>query len=465
MNLSLAITICLGMLQLVVPRRYALLPIVVAGCYMTAGWVLDLGALNFYLTRVIVLVALARVAVRREFLGFRWSPSDSVLVAWLMIVTFAYVIFDGTNVSLITRLGYAFDAAGTYMLARVYIRSVEDARRLIIFLAVATVPLSVLLAREMMTGRNPFFILGGVGEFSEVRDGRVRAQGPFPHSILAGTFGGALFPLYVGLWLYERRSRLVAALGMTGALVIMYASASSGPLMAFAIGIVGLGCWFLRAYMRQIRWGILLALVTLALIMRRPIWFLIAKISEMSGHGSGWYRSALIDSAYNNLSQWWLVGTTYTRHWMPTGIAADSDSADIVNEFLAQGVRGGLLAMVLYIWLIVRCFKVIGRAVRNEASNTLQVRLLMWTVGCSLLSFVASFFSVSLFGQMINFWMLFLGLIIGLSGLAPVLARKVDKTREANPRKRNRTSQSGTKSVVGDGRSKLRIPVLESQER
>ncbi len=71
--------------------------------------------------------------------------------------------------------------------------------------------------------------------------------------------------------------------------------------------------------MRAIRWGIVVILLALHAVMKAPVWFLISRLSELTG-GSGWYRSALIDAFIRHFDEWWLIGTGYTAHWMPTGL-------------------------------------------------------------------------------------------------------------------------------------------------
>ncbi|BFU93458.1 MAG: hypothetical protein NTNFB02_01800 [Nitrospira sp.] len=192
------------------------------------------------------------------------------------------------------------------------------------------------------------------------------------------------------------------------ATVIIFASASSGPFLAFLASIIGLFCWYVRANMRAIRWGIAMFFVALHIYMKDPVWFLIARISDVLG-GGGWYRSALINAAVVHFDEWWLSGTAYTRHWMASGITANPNMVDIVNHYVAQGVTGGLLGLVLFIWLIVKCFKVTGSAVRDEARFTFCERFFIWSMGCTVLGHVVSFFSVSYFDQMILFWYFIIG--------------------------------------------------------
>ena len=323
---------------------------------------LVVNGLHFYFFRVLILFGLARIIVRREVFNIRPNAIDWVLLAWLLVSSFLYLLFDGTNVTLVNRLGYAFDVVGIYALVRSCVRTMDDIIFVLKSCAVLIIPLGVLFVVEGVTGRNPFAGFGGVALLSEVRDGRVRCQGPFEHSILAGTFGATIMPLFVGLWVHSKRNRFLATLAIVAATTIVVASGSSGPIMAFGAATAGLVCWFFRNNMRLIRWGMSSAFVALIIVMKAPVWFLISRISDLTG-GSGWYRSELIDSAIRHFDEWWLIGTGYTKHWMATGISADPNSADIVNEFIAQGVRGGLLALLLFVWMIVKCFKTVGSSV------------------------------------------------------------------------------------------------------
>ena len=165
--------------------------------------------------------------------------------------------------------------------------------------------------------------------------------------------------------------------------------------------------------MRAIRWGAVVILLALHAYMKAPVWFLISRLSELIS-GGGWYRSALIDAFFRNFDEWWLIGTGYTAHWMPSGLAIDPTKADIVNQFVAQGVNGGLLGLTLFIWLIVNCFKTTGGAVRIEARYSFPEQFMIWSLGCTIFSHVVSFLSVSYFDQIMIFWYMIIGMIVAL---------------------------------------------------
>lgn len=407
--------IIFGVLALVLPRRRAFGAILAAGTYTTYGDPLDLGGLSFYSIRVVIVLTLVRVIVRSELNRTRFKAFDALFLAWLIATSLLYVTFDGSYINFSERLGYLGDVGGLYIVVRALVRNADDLAETVTILGLLLIPLAVLFAIEWVTGQNPFAALGGVDTWSIVRNGRVRAQGPFKHSILAGTFAAAAFPMLVGLSVFRRDCKALPVAGALSAAAIVAMTNSSGPLSAFIIGIIGLGMWWIRAYMRLVRRTLLGMIIALAVVMKAPVWFLIDRLSELTG-GDGWYRSELINSAVNHFSEWWLIGTGYTAHWMATGIPASPYSADIVNEFVNQAVRGGILCLALFIIIIVRSFSAMGAAAKAP-STTLRQRFFYWAMGCSLAAHIASFFSVTYFDQTIALYYLVIGTTVVASTL------------------------------------------------
>jgi hypothetical protein len=265
--------------------------------------------------------------------------------------------------------------------------------------ALLTIPLTIMMIVERLTGRDLFYVLGGVSEFDYyVRNGTARAQGPFRGPIMAGSFGAALVPLFCMLWWYRRgRYRWLALLGMASATTVVLASHSSGPAMAFLAGVVGLAAWQARHSMAWIRRGIVGMFVFLAVVMKAPVWYVITRFGVISG-SDGWHRAFLIDRTIANFSDWWLIGTKSTESW---GLLLQ----DITNEYVMQGAEGGLLAVVLFVFIIICAYRCVGMAVK--ASNEYEYKRMIWCLGCSLLAHTVSYISVSYFDQnFINWYML-----------------------------------------------------------
>lgn len=410
---SLVVTVCLGLLLLTLPRRYALFPMFIGCCYLTLGQSLVIGGAHFHLIRILIAFGLARLLVKREIFNVTFNAIDKVFIAWVLIRTFAYVLGSGETETFLERLGALYNAVGVYFLIRAVVRSFDDIIFNVKMLGITIIPLAVPFLIEYITGKNLFSVLGGVPEFTQIREGRYRCQGAFAHPILAGTFGATLVPIFVGLWGYSPRDRFLAFCALLVATLIVIVSSSSGPLLAYLVTLVGLTCWMFKARIRTIRWGIAILFLGLSVVMKAPVWFVISRIAELTG-GSGWYRSALIDAFVSRFDEWWLIGTTHTVHWMPTGLSVNQDMTDIVNHFIAQGVSGGLLCLILFIWLIVMCFKVTGKAIRDETRFSSAERFMIWALGCTILGHVVSFFSVSYFDQLNVFWYLIVGMIAAL---------------------------------------------------
>jgi hypothetical protein len=194
----------------------------------------------------------------------------------------------------------------------------------------------------------------------------------------------------------------MAAIGIFSSTLITLVAGSSGPIGSYACGVIGLGLWGMRYRMKIIRWGILMGIVVLDLIMKEPVWFIFARIDVFSG-STGWHRANLIDRVIANTADWWMIGARDIAKW---GIFA----GDTTNQFIAEGIRAGIFTMALFIWMIVIGFSYLGRAVRAAKTEPKQYQLLLWSIGVGLLAHVVSFFGVSYFDQ--NIVNLFLTLAI-----------------------------------------------------
>jgi hypothetical protein len=222
---------------------------------------------------------------------------------------------------------------------------------------------------------------------------------------LAGTFGAVLLPFFIALWL--RGHKALALLGIVSSTAITLTSGSSGPVMAYCAGIVGLGMWSFRKYMRPVRWGIVLTLIALHLVMKAPVWFLIGRMGVF-GASTGYHRSYLIDRAIANIHDWWLVGTKSTASWAD----ADAHLFDVTNQYLTEGANGGLLTMFLFIMIIASCFQGVGRSVRAmEDVEPRRDQLCVWAMGAALLAHVVTYMSTSYFDQNIVNWYMLLAMI------------------------------------------------------
>ncbi len=139
------------------------------------------------------------------------------------------------------------------------------------------------------------------------RGDRFRAQGPFGHSILAGTFGAVLLPLFVALWWKGKKYRKIAALGIISATVMTLACNSSTPVLAYAAGVLALCLWPGGAGCARCAGESLSYWSRFISVMKGPVWSLIEKI-DISGGSSSYHRYMLIDQCIRHFGDWWLIG-------------------------------------------------------------------------------------------------------------------------------------------------------------
>jgi len=413
-TLGFIFTAVMGLLLLFIPRRFAALPLIMTACYITLGQVVGIGPLHFYIIRIIILLGCLRVIIRKEFTAITFNSIDKITILYVFTSAIIYYLLRKDTDAFISSLGFAYNALGLYFVFRSIVRDPSDYYLIFKMLAWVMIPLALSMLVEKATGRNFFSIFGGVPEITMVREGRLRCQGAFMHPILAGTFGATSIPFFIALWFKGTGHKLTAALGIVSATIIAITPASSGPVIVYAAVILGLFMWRLRDSMRMVRWVALFAILALHLVMKAPVWALIGRLGSLIG-GGGWHRVMIIDAAIAHFNEWWLLGTDFTRHWMPTGVTWSEKHTDITNHFIGIGIHGGLVSLVLFVTILVYCFKTIGIRMKEIDPSDFQLKFTVWCLGVSLFSHITAFISVSYFDQIIVFWYLLLAMIAGLA--------------------------------------------------
>jgi hypothetical protein len=398
---------------LTVPRRWVSMPFLIGACYLTYGQGIEVGGLTFYVIRLLLLGGFVRVVLRGEWTVTKFTTLDRLMVAWCAAAVLSSVGHGEPSSSLVYRLGIVYDYGGTYFLFRVLIRSFDELVHASRITAIVLAPVAFEMLLERVTGQNRFAGFGGVPEICQVRQGKIRAQGPFMHPILAGTVGAVCLPLMVGMW---RRDRRLAGAGIVACLVIVVTSGSSGPAMSAIFAGMALWFWSYRKHMRTLRWVALGSYIILDLVMKVPAYYLLARL-DLAGGSTGWHRAELIDSAIRHLPEWWLTGTDYTRHWMPTGVTWSPNHTDITNQYILFGIIGGLPLMLLFIGVIVVAFSNVGKVLRNHPDWPVSQRFFLWGLGAALFANVATCVSVAYFDQSFLFLFMTLGSIGAVSSI------------------------------------------------
>lgn len=387
---SLAFALVSGFLMLLLPRRAAMVPLLFAVVFIPLQQRVVIFTLDFFVLRILVLFGWMRVMMRGEFQGITLNRVDKLMILWALSSIVMYTILWKTSGAFINRLGISFDIIGVYFLTRFLVRNMDDIIWVIKTLAVVTIPVAAAMLVERSTGRNLFSYLGGVPEYTIIRDGKLRSQGAFSHSITAGSFSASLLPLFWAARKLGKRRHMLMYLGIATASLITISTSSSGPALAYIAGVIGIFLWHFRKHMRLIRWGVALTLIGLHIVMKAPVWALMLKV-KIFGASTAFHRYRLFDQFVNRVDEWWLHGVKSTASW---GFWL----FDVTNHFVRIAVDGGLLTLVLFIAVLTYCFQSVGKALQSGHLSADREKI-AWALGASLFVHVISFFGVSYFDQ------------------------------------------------------------------
>jgi hypothetical protein len=368
---ALLLTGLLAVCLLALPRRWAPVPIFIAAAFIPADQRVVIATLDFTMMRLLIGVALLRLWVRGELKPVGFHGVDKMVLAFVASVVVSGTLLLGTTGALVNRLGIAFDLLGLYFFTRMSLRSWGDATRTVTAAAACMVCLGLLMTVEWTSGYNLFSVIGGVPEHTVVRSGRLRCQGAFAHPILAGVFAASWFPLLA--WSALTRRQLLSSLGLLACAAVVMLSSSSTPILALVLALLGLALWPLRQNLSLLRWGAVAMLVLLHFVREKPV-----------------YR--VIDRAIEHFGDWWLIGVPDVSYWK-------IHFNDITNQYVATGIDGGLLPMLLFIALLAVAFREVGRTWRVRGLRRAQRRL-AWACGATLFVHAGVFFALTYFGQM-----------------------------------------------------------------
>jgi hypothetical protein len=397
-----AVILCLAIVLIFrLRRKLAIVPFLVAGVLLPFDVTIVVSGFHFQALRLLLLAAWLRIVLRRDIPMPRLNPLDKAVLFWTICNAIFFIILDPIMGAVNNRIGFLLTNLGTYFLVRALIRDKDDVVRAIRVFAILIAIIAPFMLIERFTQHNAFSIVGAQA-ISAVREGSIRAQGPFGHSIIAGTIGGMLLPLFVGLWWQNKRQRMLLGLGVASSLGMVMASSSSTPLMTVAAGVFALLLWSFRSRLRILRWTLLLSVATLQLAMKAPIWFLIARAGGIFG-GSGFHRAMLIDTFVSHFGEWWLIGTRNNVSW-------GYDMWDVDNAYVSSGLNGGLITFVAFIAILVYAYKRVGKSIRLTGLSRNDQRL-VWAIGASLFANTAGFLGIFYFDQGILIWYALLAMV------------------------------------------------------
>jgi hypothetical protein len=382
-------------------RKSVIVPFLVAGVLLPFDITIVVFGFHLQALRLVLLAGWLRIVLRRDVRVPRMNMLDKAFLFWAISNAIFFCLLWMAVGAVDNRIGFLWTTLGSYFLVRSLIRDKGDVVRAIRVLAILMIIIAPVVLVERFTQHN-WFSLVGSPLISTTRDGVVRAEGPFAHPVIAGTVGGMVLPLFIGLWWQGKKHRMLLGLAVLSSIGIVTASRSSTPIMTTAAGLFALLLWPLRAKMRSCRWALVSLLAVAQLAMKSPIWFLLSRAGSIFG-GSGYHRATLIDTFVRHFGEWWLIGTRDNATW-------GYDMWDVDNAYVAAGVGGGLITFIAFVAILVYAYKKVGKS-RKLTGLSRNNEHLVWAIGACLFANTIGFIGIVYFDQSVIVWYSLLAMV------------------------------------------------------
>jgi hypothetical protein len=358
---------------------------------------LSLGSLRLSPYRVILIVMFSpALGIMFQNRTNPVSSPDYLMLGHSLWATIALLVTMGVGEGIETAGIYVFETFGAYVMARAYIQTVEDYRKVLKLAFTITASLLVFAVIESLSGahilREPFkAVLGGPGpHYIEPRLGLTRAFASFEHPILFGVFAAASFAgtFYVLCDAQVNKATIKKLAAVAGA---TFFSLSGGPFTALALQI-GLMAWDRITRGIQGRWYMLLGVFGMAWVMltllsnRSPILVFIS------------YLTFSANSAYNRVHIWNYGTAEVGRHplvgiGLNDWIRAPWMSSSMDNFWLLTTVRYGLPAFLFLAIAIILI--AVAQGTNRRTSEAGKNAIKAWLV---------TLFAYTLAGLTVHFW-------------------------------------------------------------
>jgi len=371
------------------PRRKALIPLLIAACTIPMAQRVVIAGADFPMVRILIVGYVARILIRGEYRSISWNRLDTTMLLWCFARTAAMPFAHESMDVLVYAIAWSLDRLGIYFAVRFLIRSWSDLKSAASAVAVLSIPVAILFAAEWSTGYNIFSVLGDVPARTWIRGGRLRCQGAFAHPILAGTFFAAAMPL---IWTLRKDRNRLMRLGTVSCLFIVAACSSSTPILSVLVAFLGAALFPLRRYRTYMWVGFFALLTALHIVMKAPVWHLMSRL-DFTGGSTGYHRHAVLDAFITHFSEWYLLGEPDPMSW---GVWF---MRDVTNMYVAQGLTGGLVTLVLFLLVIIFAFGNVGRALKfPSVARSLKGQWICWCIGVAILVHAVTFLGVTYFG-------------------------------------------------------------------
>lgn len=279
--------------------------------------------------------------------SFRFSWPDIFIIASVGWICLAFSMTSVWQEAMTGSIAHIADIGFAYFFGRMAFRDLRDLRMFLILILPGLLLVGIVMMLESITQTHIIQELasqltgGSINYRSDPRLGLMRAQGPFPHPILAGIFFSSFLPLY---WLAGFKGWIRIAGALAGAM--SFFTVSSATLLSLTAAGALLGYNWLTERIANLTWKLF--------FFFSALFVFVAELGTNSGTFSLFVRFASLNSnsAYNRINIWNYGKLNVSENpWFGIGYA-DWDApawmgTSIDNYWLLTAVRFGLPAATL----------------------------------------------------------------------------------------------------------------------
>lgn len=377
---------------------------------------------GFSAPRIIMLVLLARCLAEPGLVRrFRWIALDGLVAACMVIFSAAMFLSTPLGPWFAGQSGFVLDTFFVYLLFRLVVIDRFTLMFVAKVAAVIAVPMAIHGVVETFAGRSLYMGLGQYcswaptkGMIFQERHGLNRAMEPQGETILFGLGFVTFLPL---TWLlrHERNHwRQLAYVLVLFPIVGVFATISSGPLLALIVALFGLALERAKFLVKPIIAMIVLACLSIEVASSRHFWYTVADLAM--DNESAWYRARLLDVAIEKLPEYWLYG--YGRVNPGWGrLINGMNWTDGVNDYVIHASHYGVFGLAIYVLVQIVALRRMARIVRLARDPWLVSAA--WSLSATLVCLMAAFWSVSLFSTMVTIYYI----LLALFGAVDVMSR------------------------------------------
>ena len=407
------VTVALGILALAVRPGAAVGVLIISMMIWPEYLRVPIGPADMSAPRLIALALLIRFVVQGRHIKMNVCSVDYLvffLWAWTVLAT---MMAGAESDKTIEMIGYGFDTVLMYFVARLGIRSIQDAGGLALPLFCIAAFMCVMGWQESYTTTSPYVGLDAyrtwvwIAKEPEFRLGMMRAK----VSTSVHIYYGMAMMLIAGIaWAIRANPRVRKMSTFTAlfAAVGGLASMSSGPWLAI-VTLIFCNMYILRPSLIKPTLYVMLAFaIFLELASNRHFYNLIDYLALNST--TAWYRTRLLEVAVEQWRDYWIFGSSGIdiNYW--GGLLDGRRHIDLVNHFVIVAVNGGIPAFLMYVFSHVNAVRY-GAKTRKTSKDPYRRKLIFFLIS-ALIALDVSSMSVGLFEQPLILTNILLGMLV-----------------------------------------------------